>query len=234
MPGGFRTAAVFVKPLLLATTRREWSGGEHLPQDRGFIAVSNHSTYADPFTFAHFLYDHGFAPHFLAKASLFDIPVAGKALKGLDQVPVHRGSARAKDAVDAAVKLLERGDSIAVFPEGTLTRDPDLWPMKGRTGAARMALEHDVPVVPVAQWGAHRLLDPYGKRPHLIPPKKIIMKAGPPIDLDEFRGRPADIETLRGATDRIMDTLTAMVADIRGEEPPSAPFDPRARNAEGE
>ncbi|GMA34406.1 hypothetical protein GCM10025876_06100 [Demequina litorisediminis] len=104
MPAGFRAAAVFVKPLLLGVTRREWSGAENLPTDSGFIAVSNHMTYADPFTLAHFLYDHGQAPHFLAKASLFDIPVVGKALHGLDQVPVHRGSAKAKDAVDAAVK----------------------------------------------------------------------------------------------------------------------------------
>lgn len=227
IPGGFRAAAVLVKPLLLATTRREWSGAEHLPTDRGFIAVSNHVTYADPFTLAHFLYDHGFAPHFLAKASLFDIPVAGRALSGLDQVPVHRGSARARDAVDAAVKLLGRGDSIAVFPEGTLTRDPDMWPMLARTGAARMALEHDVPVVPIAQWGAQDLLAPYGKRPDLFPRKTVTVQAGPAVDLEEFRGRDLDIDVLRSATDRIMDTLTSMLEDIRGEEAPTKPWDMR-------
>ncbi|WP_084077766.1 1-acyl-sn-glycerol-3-phosphate acyltransferase [Demequina sp. NBRC 110057] len=227
MPAGFRAAAVFVKPVLLGVTRREWSGGENLPTDSGFIAVSNHMTYADPFTLAHFLYDHGQAPHFLAKASLFDIPVVGKALHGLDQVPVHRGSAKAKDAVDAAVTLLKRGDSIAVFPEGTLTRDPDLWPMLARTGAARMALDHDVPVVPIAQWGAQALLDPYGKKPHLIPPKKVIVRAGPPVDLDEFRGRDLDIETLRSATDRIMGSLTGMLEEIRGEKAPEKPWDMR-------
>ncbi len=56
------------------------------------------------------------------------------------------------------MKVLARGDMIAIFPEGTLTRDPDLWPMVARTGAARMALETGVPVIPVAQWGAHQLL----------------------------------------------------------------------------
>ncbi|MDE0572765.1 1-acyl-sn-glycerol-3-phosphate acyltransferase [Demequina sp. B12] len=233
MPGGFKTAAFFVKPLLMGVTRREWSGGENLPQDQGFIAVSNHATYADPFTLAHFLYDHGFAPHFLAKASLFDIPLAGRGLKGLDQVPVHRGSAKAKDAVDAAVKLLQRGDSIAVFPEGTLTRDPDLWPMKGRTGAARMALDHNVPVIPIAQWGAHQLLAPYGKKPSLIPPKLVKMKAGPPIDLDDFRTGDVGIEALRGATDRIMATLTTMVGELRGETPPAEPYDSRNDKKEG-
>ncbi|GIG55128.1 lysophospholipid acyltransferase family protein [Demequina activiva] len=227
IPGGFRAAAVLVKPPLLAVTRRVWSGAEHLPTDRGFIAVSNHASYADPFTFAHFLYDHGFAPHFLAKASLFDIPVAGRALQGLDQVPVHRGSARARDAVDAAVTLLRRGDSIAVFPEGTLTRDPELWPMVARTGAARMALENDVPVIPVAQWGAHELLPPYSKKVNLFPRKTVTVMAGPPVDLEEFRGRDLDIQVLRSATDRIMATLTSMLEEIRGEKAPAKPWDSR-------
>lgn len=227
IPAGMRATAFFVKPLLSAVTKREWSGGEHLPRDRGFIAVSNHLTYADPFTLAHYLYDHGFAPHFLAKASLFDIPVAGRALKRLDQVPVHRGSAQARDAVDAAVKLLSRGDSIAIFPEGTLSRDPDMWPMLARTGAARMALEHDVPVIPVAQWGAQDLLAPYGKRPHLFPRKRVVVKAGPPVDLEEFRGKTLDIEVLRAATDKIMATLTSMLEDIRGEKAPAVAWDMR-------
>ena len=60
---------------------------------------------------------------------------------------------------------------IAIFPEGTLTRDPDLWPMAARTGAARMALEAGVPVVPVAQWGAQRLLGRYSKVLKPIPRK---------------------------------------------------------------
>ncbi|WP_061962478.1 lysophospholipid acyltransferase family protein [Demequina flava] len=237
IPGGFRATAAFVKPPILAVTKREWSGAEHFPRDRGFIAVANHASYADPFTFAHFLYDNGFPPHFLAKASLFDIPVAGKVLAKLDQVPVHRGSAKAKDAVDAAHELLERGESIAIFPEGTLTKDPNMWPMKGHTGAARMALENDVPVIPVAQWGAHELLAPYAKKPDLFPRKRIVVQAGPPVDLDEFRGQNPDLATLRGATDRIMTTLTTMLAGIRGEEPPSELFDPRAsraRDHEGE
>ena len=227
LPAGMKAAALLVRPPLVAMTKREWSGGEHLPKTRGFIAVSNHVTYADPFTLAHYLFNHGYAPHFLAKASLFKIPVAGRALAGLDQVPVFRGSAQAREAVDAAVKLLDRGDSIAVFPEGTLTRDPDMWPMLARTGAARMALEHDVPVVPVAQWGAQDLLGPYSKRLRPCPRKRVVVKAGPAIDLDEFRGRALDIEVLRAATDRIMATLTSMLEDIRDEKAPAIPWDMR-------
>lgn len=227
IPAAFKVAGVLVRPPLVAITKREWSGGEHLPQDQGFIAVSNHLTYADPFTLAHYLFNHGFAPHFLAKASIFKVPVVGRFLRKLDHVPVYRGSAQAREAVDAAVKLLDRGDSIAMFPEGTLSRDPDMWPMLARTGAARMALAYDVPVIPVVQWGAQDLLAPYSKKFRPCPRKRVVVKAGPAIDLDEFRGRPLDIEVLRGATDQIMATLTSMLEDIRGEKAPSIAWDMR-------
>jgi 1-acyl-sn-glycerol-3-phosphate acyltransferase len=205
-------------------TRKDWHGAQNLPSDRGFIAVSNHVTYADPLTFAQFLYLNGHPPRFLAKAPLFSLPVIGRALTSLDQIPVFRGTSKAKDAVDKGVEVLARGDMIALFPEGTLTREPDLWPMVARTGAARMALETGVPVIPVAQWGAHRLLGRYKKLLKPFPPKKITVVAGPEIDLDDFRGRPLSNEVLRGATDRIMATLTSMVEEIRGETAPSEPF----------
>ena len=108
-----------------------------------------------------------------------------------------------------------------MFPEGTLTRDPEMWPMVARTGAARLAFETGAPVIPVAQWGAHLLLPPYSKKPDLFPRKPMTVVAGPAIDLDDLRARPMDTEVLRAATDRIMATLTAMIADIRGEEPPA-------------
>lgn len=212
---------------MASMTRKDWHGAEHLPTEGGFIAVSNHVTYADPLTFAHFLYNNGHPPRFLAKSTLFTAPFLGPLLRMFDQVPVHRGTAQAKDAVSSGVKFLQRGDAIALFPEGTLTRDPDLWPMVARTGAARMALEADVPVIPVAQWGAHRLLRTYGKLLKPFPRKKITVVAGPPIELADLRDKPVSAESLREATNRIMGTLTDMVADIRGEEPPASPYDMR-------
>lgn len=225
---GYRSVAALVRGLMTCVTVKDWHGAEHLPAEGGFIAVSNHVTYADPLTFAHYLYNNGHPPRFLAKSPLFDVPVIGRILTIGDQIPVYRGTKHAKDAIRDGIAVLERGDMIAMFPEGTLTRDPDLWPMVARTGAARMALETGVPVVPVAQWGAQRLLARYGKRPHLFPRKRVTMVAGPPIDLDEFRGRDLDTEVLRGATDRIMATLTAMVEDIRGASAPVHPYDMRA------
>ena len=224
---GYKAAATFLRGIFGPITRKDWHGAENLPRDSGFIAVSNHASYADPITLAHFLYNNGHPPRFLAKSSLFEAPVIGRMLYGVDQIPVYRGTAKAKDAVDKGIQVLRRGDCIAMFPEGTLTRDPDLWPMVARTGAARMALDAGVPVIPVAQWGAHRLLAPYGKVPKPFPPKRITIVAGPPLDFSDLPGGSRDADTLRVATDRIMGTLTRMLEEIRGEQAPSEPWDMR-------
>lgn len=221
-----RFAASLLRPIMSAVTRKDWHGVEHLPRDTGFIAVSNHVSYADPLTLAHYLYDNDAVPRFLAKNSLFELPVVGRVLKAADQIPVYRNTVRAGDALIAAREVLARGDMVAIFPEGTLTRDPDLWPMLGRTGVGRLALETGVPVIPVAQWGAHRLLNPYGKLPKPCPRKTITVIAGPPIDLEDLAGS-TDKTSLRLATDRIMATLTTMVERIRGERAPAVPFDMR-------
>ncbi|WP_430868774.1 lysophospholipid acyltransferase family protein [Demequina aurantiaca] len=228
-PPWYRVVASVMRPVASLAMRKDWHGAEHLPVDTGYIAVSNHVSPVDPLTFAHFLYNNGRPPRFLAKASLFDLPVAGWLLTKLDQIPVYRGTKRARDAIDAGAVVLARGDMIAMFPEGTLTKDPDLWPMTARPGAARMALEQNVPVVPVAQWGAHRLIAQDSKKLHPFPRKEITVVAGPPIDLDEFRGKPIDAALLRAATIKIMATLTSMLEEIRGETAPAEPFDPRDR-----
>lgn len=224
----FRTVVALLRPLASLLLKRTWTGQENLPDDRGFIAVSNHVSYVDPLTFGHYLYNADHPPRFLAKHQLFELPVIGRLLKSGDQIPVYRGTAHAKESLNYAQEVIERGDMIAMFPEGTLTRDPEMWPMVARTGAARLALETGAPVIPVAQWGAHRVLPPYSKKPNLFPRKPISVAAGPAIDLDEFRNRPLDTEVLRGATDRIMATLTSMVAELRGETPPEHPFDMRS------
>lgn len=227
----YRSVAALIRGALRLVTRKDWHGQDDMPAEGGFIAVSNHVTYADPLTLAHFLYNSGYPPHFLGKSSLFSVPLIGMILRKTDQIPVHRGTVQAKDAVDTGMKVLRAGDVIGIFPEGTLTRDPDLWPMVARTGAARMALETGVPVIPVAQWGAHKLLGHYSKRLHPLPRKVVTVKAGPPIDLDDLRGQPIDNEKLREASTRIMDTLTAMVEEMRGEKAPAERYDMRKHKA---
>ncbi|NUU24194.1 MAG: 1-acyl-sn-glycerol-3-phosphate acyltransferase [Streptomycetaceae bacterium] len=224
----YRVVVVVVKPLLLAFTKRDWRGMEHIPTEGGFVTAVNHISYVDPLTYAHFQYDSGREAHFLAKSSLFKIPVVGRIIKGAGQIPVYRDSADAALAFRAAVEAVNRGDCVAVYPEGTITRDKALWPMQGKTGAARIALTTGAPVIPVAQWGAQELLAPYAKRPKLFPRKTMKVIAGPPVDLDEFRGRELTSEVLRGATDRIMDAVTELLSKLREE-----PVPPRERRRKG-
>jgi 1-acyl-sn-glycerol-3-phosphate acyltransferase len=212
---------------MFAMTRPDWRGGEHLPTDRGYIAAGNHMTNVDPLTFAHFLYDHGVAPRILAKSSLFTVPVLGPVLRATGQIPVYRNSTQAGDSLRAAVEALAAGECVAVFPEGTLTRDPDLWPMVAKTGVARLALTTRAPVVPIAQWGAQDLLGRYQKVLKPFPRKKVTVVAGPPVDLDDLYGRPLDAATLREATERVMTAITVQLEEVRGEAAPPVRFDVR-------
>ncbi|MFJ8739194.1 lysophospholipid acyltransferase family protein [Embleya sp. NPDC127516] len=226
----YRLAVVVIKPLLLLFTKRDWRGTENIPTSGGFVTAVNHISYVDPLTYAHYQYDSGRVPRFLAKSGLFKIPFVGRVLAGAGQIPVYRDSADAALAFRAAVEAVEKGECVAVYPEGTITRDKELWPMPGKTGAARIALTTGAPVIPVAQWGAHELLPPYGKRPRLLPRKTMHVLAGPPVDLDEFRGRELTADVLRGATDRIMEAVTELLAKLR-EEP--APPNAGVRKASG-
>jgi len=221
----YRLAVAALRPPMMVFARRDWSGVEHLPSSGGFLVCVNHISYVDPVAFAHFVHDSGRPPRFLAKSGLFRIPVVGRVLRGAGQIPVYRGSRTASAAFRDAVAAVERGECVAVYPEGTVTRDPGLWPMTGKTGAARVALTTGAPVIPVAQWGAHELLPPYAKRPRPLPRKTMRVAAGPPVDLTEFAGQPLTGEVLRAATERIMTDITTLLEELRGEQAPAERFD---------
>lgn len=223
----YRVVAAIVKPFLYAVCKRDWQGAEHLPTTGGYIAAANHMTNFDPLTFAHFLYDSSRPPRILAKASLWKVPVLRTVLNKTGMIPVHRNSSGAASSLADAVAQLQGGEVVAVFPEGTLTRDPDLWPMVGKTGAARLALSSGVPVIPVAQWGPQDILPQYSKRLHPFPRKKVSIHAGPAVDLDDLRGRPMDAAVLKEATERIMTAITALLEEIRGESAPAVRYDMR-------
>jgi 1-acyl-sn-glycerol-3-phosphate acyltransferase len=221
-------AVSIVKPALLATTKRVWIDGNKIPATGGCILVFNHVSYVDPLTTAHIIYDHGRLPRFLAKSGLFRNPALGLLLRSTGQIPVERLSKNAIGAFDAAVKAVLSGECVVVYPEGTLTRDPGLWPMAGKSGAARIALATGAPVIPIGQWGAHRLLYPYAKTPHLFPRTQITMKVGDPVPLDDLAAiQPRTLAVINQATARIMEALTALVADLRQEPAPAERFDPR-------
>lgn len=223
----FIVSASILKPLLVPGTARTWIDGEKIPPTGGCLVVLNHVSHVDPLVSAHFVYDHGRLPRYLAKASLFRNRVLARLLTATGQIPVERLSANAVEAYDAAVAAVRAGECVVVYPEGTLTRDPDQWPMRGKTGAARIALETGCPVIPVGQWGAQELLAPYARTPDVLPRKRIVMKTGDPVDLADLLGLPRTPEVIAEATERIMVAITEQVAAIRGGVPPDVRFDPR-------
>lgn len=221
-----RVLTTVLRPLLMALTRRHWLGTERFP-DGGFVLAVNHISYADPLLVAHVLHDNGIPPRFLAKAAVLDVPVVGRILRATSQIPVRRGSAEAAAAFTAAVDAVERGACVVFYPDGTLTRDPGLWPMTGRTGAVRVALATGCPLVPMAQWGAQDILYPYSKRVRLLPRRTCSVLVGAPIDLDDLRGCPLDSAVLQAGTERLVDALTAQLAQLRQESAPAERHDPR-------
>jgi 1-acyl-sn-glycerol-3-phosphate acyltransferase len=218
---------IILRPGIRMMMRLDWGGQEHIPATGPVILAVNHLSYMDIFAVALFADSAGRYPVFLAKSSLFEIPVLGTVLRWLGQLPVYRGQADAALVLKQAAQLVARTNSCLIFyPEATVTRDPDQWPMVAKTGVARLALESDVPVVPIAHWGAQKIL-PYGTFvPKLLPRKTVRLVAGPPVDLSEFRGQPMTNTVLRAATDEIMKEVASLLGGLRNLPPPAEFFHP--------
>jgi 1-acyl-sn-glycerol-3-phosphate acyltransferase len=215
-----RVAVTTVKPTIAMMTRRDWRGMEHIPRRGAVIIVANHISHADPLVLAHYVYDAGRWPVFLAKSPLFRLPVLGWLLRAVDQTPVNRGTVDAVKALDAAIAALKDGKCVLIYPEGTTTKEPDLWPMRGKTGAARLWLSTGAPVVPIAMWGPQRLFDPRTRKLRPVPRTPVSVVAGPPLDLSAWQGASANTRTLNEITDYIMLALRDMVAQLRDGPPP--------------
>ncbi len=222
----------FLNEIFKRLTNRDWRDAEKIPKTGGVIFVVNHISNIDPISLGQFIVYAGRWPRYLGKASLFRIPVVGKIITACGQIPVERNSRNAKEALSRAIAAVNQGKSIIIYPEGTITLDPELWPMAGKTGAARIALATGAPVVPVGQWGSQELMP--GKKarlPKFFPRKTVSFQAGDPVPLDDLRSQPTSPAVLREATNRIMDAITGLVAQLRGEDPPAVRVDPSRRPA---
>lgn len=220
-----------VAPAVAPWLRERWAGIEHVPRHGGAVIAANHLSYSDPFVIGRFLVrGAGRLPHFLGKAEVFAVPMLGALLQRAGQIPVHRGTVRAADSFRSAVEAVEAGRVVCLLPEGTLTRDPQLWPMAGKSGAARIALTTGCPLVPVAMWGPERILPPRARTlaamPRLLTRRHHVeVVAGPPVVLDDLRAVPLDATVLAEATRRLMGDITALLAGIRGEHPTTNPME---------
>jgi 1-acyl-sn-glycerol-3-phosphate acyltransferase len=220
-----RFCVLVIYPVDSLLFKLRWRGTEQVPKSGGVILVANHLSYVDPLPFVRFIWDSGRIPRILVKASLFRSKLIGPVMRGAAQIPVHRGSTGAGDSLRDAVAALDRGEAVCIYPEGTVTRDPDWWPMRAKTGVARLALQTDVPVIPIAQWGAQFCYDRYNHKLSLLPRKALHITAGPPVDLSAYRGKPVTAELVREVTDVIMSAVRDQLAIIRDQTPPTTFFE---------
>lgn len=227
---GYVIPAAIVRPALRGLVRQVWEGTENLPETGAILAV-NHISELDPLSVAHMVYNQGLLPTFLAKAELWKVPVLKQVLEATRMIPVERTRDGGR-SLDAAREAVATGRAIIVYPEGTVTRDPDGWPMAARSGAVRLALQTGAPLIPVGQWGIQELLPYGGRAPRPFPRKTARIRIGAPVDLDDLRGAPMTASGLRAGTERMMDAITAIVADLRGEPAPAGRWDPRTGRRE--
>lgn len=222
-------AVCLVKPPMWLFMKKDWRGLENVPETGGVILAVNHISHADPVAVADYvLFGSGRIARFLAKSTLFKgRGLVGSVMRGAGQIPVHRHTADASLALKDAVAALHAGECIVIYPEGTVSRDPDKWPMLAKTGVARLALLSGAPVVPVAQWGAQQILDSYRSGGlHLLPRATIQILAGPAVDLTTYAGQELTGAVLRSATDEVMRAVTRLLEGLRADTAPAQVFVP--------
>jgi 1-acyl-sn-glycerol-3-phosphate acyltransferase len=203
---------VVLGPVLRLLFRPTVEGAEHIPESGGAILASNHLSFSDS-VFLPLVLDRKVV--FLAKSDYFTTPGAKGKLTALffklaDQLPIDRAGGRAGDAaLRTGLRVLNRGDLLGIYPEGT--RSPDGRLYRGKTGVARMALEGLVPVLPVAMVGTDKA-QPIGRRlPKIV---RIGIKIGEPLDFSRYEGMEDDRFILRSITDEIMYRLM----ELSGQE----------------
>ena len=223
-----RLAVLLVLPTMNLWTKRTWTGMGNLPSSGGFIITPNHVSQFDPLVVAHYIYASGRWPRFLAKASIWRVPFVGLMLRRTQQIPVERGSVEAVKSLDSLIEALRQDGVVVIYPEGTTTREPDLWPMRGKTGAARLALVTGAPVIPIANWGAERVFDPRTNRLKFRPRTPVSVAAGKPVDLSRWTGETPTRAVLDQMTDAIMLEVRDLLTQIREGDPPPL-YDPPTR-----
>jgi 1-acyl-sn-glycerol-3-phosphate acyltransferase len=208
-------AKAILKPWLTTWFRWNIEGLENIPRKGAAIVAFNHIAYLDPLAAAYVVDRAKRIPRFLAKSELFDDKRIAWVLKGARQIPVYRGTADAPMALDHALDSLRGGEIVVIFPEGTVTTDPDLNPMPAKTGLARLALATNVPVVPCGLWGTANIWPKgYGKR--WRPGQDILARVGKPFMPTGDADSPEDWARI-GV--QVMDEIGALVASLRPAVP---------------
>lgn len=224
----YRRLAAFAGFVFRHATREEWDDAAALPATGGVLVVSNHTSFVDAVAMGRYLIWYGRWPRFLGKAELWTMPGIKWLARECRQIPVHRGTSRARDSLTDATAALEAGECVGIYPEGGRTQDPELWPQRHRSGAARLALSTGHPIVPMAMWGTHDVMPGRALTfPRVFPPRTIRIVMGDPVDLSDLQGRAGDPAAVAEAGRRIMAAITTLVEELRGEDAPAEVWDAR-------
>ena len=196
--------------------------------DGPVIVVANHTSFADGVLLALVGRRLGRSLRLMATGGVFRSGLVGPVVRRLGFIPVQRGTDAAAGSLDAAATALAAGEAVGLFPEGRITRDPQHWPERSKTGAVRLALRTGAPVVPVALVGAQQVVGTTGIVPRLLRNTvlrpRVAVAVGAPIDVRRLAGvrddRPVDDATVRRVADEVMAALVAQVAELRREPAP--------------
>jgi 1-acyl-sn-glycerol-3-phosphate acyltransferase len=222
-----RTWVVILFPITSLLFRLRWRHLDRIPAPAqgGVLIAVNHVSQIDTVLMARLVWSSGRIPRFMIKSGVFGWPVVGYMMKGSGQIPVARGTTDAARSLHDAAAALERGEAVVIYPEGTTTKDPDNWPMQAKTGIARLVLlSPHTPVVPIGQWGPHRMggfsVERLGRR------RTSYASVGQPLDFSRYAGQTPGAKLVREITDEIMTAIRTEVADLRGEPAPDQFFVP--------
>ncbi len=226
--GFYARLRAFLRPILNTWVKWDVRGQENLPREGGYIVAPNHVSNIDPLLLSFTMAQNEVPIRFMAKKSLFHAPVIGYVMRNLYMVPVDRSAAHPGQVLEVACRKLREGEAIGIYAEGTLTADPGYWPMRMKTGVARMALDTGVPVIPVAQWGAQKMLPRYSMAFDLRPRRPVHIRFLPAVDLSDLISEAGsqDHAAVEEATRRIHAAVRAGVEELRGEAAPETVWDP--------
>jgi 1-acyl-sn-glycerol-3-phosphate acyltransferase len=213
----YQFAVLTLRPPATFWFNWHFEGMENIPKEGPLLVACNHISYFDPIAQGLMLVKAGRHPRFLAKKELYGNWLLRHVLEGAKQIPVERGS-RSSAPLESAQEALRAGEAVMIYPEATITRNPDSSPMQGKTGVARLTLASQVPVLPVAVWGSQHVWQRDGAR-NLAFGRPIWVKAGAPVDFSEFDGMEDDPAVIRKITDTVMDELGQLVQSMRERYP---------------
>jgi putative phosphoserine phosphatase / 1-acylglycerol-3-phosphate O-acyltransferase len=214
----------FAHPLL-APVNIVTEGVQLIPRQGPVIIAANHRSYLDPVVLTALGMRRGRKLRYLGKKEVFDVPVAGQAMKLLGQIRVDRGSGDATP-LQEAIDALHRGEAIGIFPQGTIPRGEAFYEkLRAKTGVARLAIAADVPVVPVALWGTEKVWPRNSRVPkptELLARRPVYAKVGEPIHLKLPAGDEGSAAAFHELADHVMAKIAELLPpEVREPEPPT-------------